>query len=161
MRYFAYGANTNRRQMVHRCPGALYLGLATLTGYELVFRGVADLRLAADRTVKGAIWDLDQTHLLALDRFEGYPTLYGRELVTVECDGRLVSAVVYRMPPGRQVAPPSRAYLDTLAAGYAACGLPAGQLESAIVQAYAEHDGEAVYRSRQWGEGFVSVSRGA
>jgi gamma-glutamylcyclotransferase (GGCT)/AIG2-like uncharacterized protein YtfP len=143
--------------MDHRCPGARYGGCATLPDYELIFRGVADLRPAPGRAVQGAIWDLDETHLLALDRFEGYPTLYGRELVTVQHEGRRVSAVVYLMQPGRRVAPPTASYLDTLAAGYAACQLPMEQLQAGVIRTYAEHDGETAYSSRQWGGSVVSL----
>ncbi|NCC41124.1 MAG: gamma-glutamylcyclotransferase [Gammaproteobacteria bacterium] len=160
MRYFAYGANTHHGQMARRCPGARYRGCAALPGYELIFRGCADLRPAPGQVVQGAIWDIDETHLLALDRYEGYPTFYGRERLTVEYEGCPVSAIVYLMQPGRSVVPPTASYLQALAEGYAACQLPKEQLTAAATRTYAEYDGERVYRSRQWGETPRPVSLG-
>ena len=156
MLYFTYGANTHRAQMAHRCPGASFLSQAVLRDHELVFRGVADIRTATDKTVTGALWDIDERDLAALDRFEGYPSLYTRRGVSVLLDRKRhgfdrALAIVYQMSAGRQLSPPAEAYLETLLQGYLDCDLPDEQLETALMQAHAEHDG-TFYRSRLWGQ---------
>ncbi|MEA1050461.1 gamma-glutamylcyclotransferase family protein [Lamprobacter modestohalophilus] len=156
MLYFAYGANTHRAQMAHRCPGASFLSQAVLRDHELVFRGVADIRTATDKTVTGALWDIDEQDLAALDRFEGYPSLYTRRGVSVLLDRKRhgfdrALAIVYQMSAGRQLSPPADAYLNTLVQGYTDCGLPEEQIGIALSTTFAEHDG-ALYRSQIWGQ---------
>lgn len=156
MLYFAYGANTSRASMAHRCPGASFLSQAVLPEHELIFRGVADIRPATDKTVTGALWDIDDHDLAALDRFEGYPSLYTRRGVSVILDRTRhgfdrALAIVYQMTPGRRPSPPADAYLETLVQGYTDCGLPDEQIEQALLATFAEHDG-ARYLSRLWGQ---------
>ena len=59
--YFAYGSNLNRSEMRVRCPGAKPLTPATLAGWRLTFRGVADIEPAHDAAVPGALWRLDRS----------------------------------------------------------------------------------------------------
>lgn len=155
MLYFAYGANTHHGQMAYRCPNAHYLSTAVLFEHELIFRGVADIRPAVEHTVHGALWDIDDADLAALDRFEGFPNLYTRRGVSVQLDRckhgfDRALAIVYQMKPGRLISPPSDGYLDTLLRGYTDCELPDIQIERALHTTYAEHDG-ALYHSRLWG----------
>ena len=42
MYYLAYGMNTNKEAMAHRCPKAKPMGGFYLPNYRLIFRGVAD-----------------------------------------------------------------------------------------------------------------------
>ncbi len=41
--YFAYGSNLNKIQMQKRCPDSELISECYLPGYELTFRGVADV----------------------------------------------------------------------------------------------------------------------
>ena len=41
--YAAYGSNLNKQQMRSRCPMAKPVSKAVLNGWQLVFRGVADI----------------------------------------------------------------------------------------------------------------------
>ncbi len=157
MLYFAYGANTHRAAMAYRCPEAEFLGTARLTGYVLTFRGVADVVPRHDGTVYGALWDITDTDLEALDRFEGYPRLYTRSQVTF-APSRTVRPVVhpskprawiYAMTPGHTLGAPSPSYLETLREGYADCGLPSCQLEEAVLAASGRSDRRG-YVSQQW-----------
>jgi gamma-glutamylcyclotransferase (GGCT)/AIG2-like uncharacterized protein YtfP len=157
MLYLAYGANTHRAAMSFRCPEAEFVGTARLDGYALAFRGVADVRPAKGQTVRLALWDISATDLAALDRFEGYPRLYTRQQVTftpLVLHRRTVlpttaKAWIYRMTPGRALAPPPASYLETLRTGYADCGLPTGQLAVALADT-PTHGRESGYLSRQW-----------
>ena len=78
MKYFAYGSNLNIGQMQWRCKNAVPLGPYTLQGYSLVFRYYADIIPVPDKSVKGGLWEITEEHEVLLDRYEGYPELYGK-----------------------------------------------------------------------------------
>ncbi len=78
MKYFAYGSNLNVDQMQWRCKNAVPLGPYTLQGYRLVFRFYADITPAPGKSVKGGLWEITDEHEELLDRYEGYPDLYGK-----------------------------------------------------------------------------------
>ncbi len=62
--------------MQWRCPNAVPLGVFTLQGYKLVFRFYADIIPVSGQSVKGGLWEISEQDEKALDRYEGYPTLY-------------------------------------------------------------------------------------
>ncbi len=122
--YFGYGSNLNIQQMKMRCPDAEPVGVATLRGHKLIFRGVADIIETGDPKdeVKGAVWSVTDKCLKALDRYEGYPRLYGRKNYRVLLrDGfgrrQTVTAFGYYMQGGR-LAQPSRSYWSCIMRGY-------------------------------------------
>ena len=148
--YFGYGANTNHQQMARRCPGAVFIGTASLPNHRLVFRGVADVIKTPGYRVTGALWEINRAHLAALDRFEGYPNLYtrGQRAVAANSDRR-PRATVYWMNQGHALAVPYESYLGALIDGYLDCGLPREQLEDACRYS-AVNGSDEPYRSRQW-----------
>ena len=91
MYYFAYSSNLNKKQMQERCPDSKPLFTATLPNYKLVFigwsrqwrGGVASIKLVRGDRVRGAIYEISDQCLRRLDRFEGHPTDYARQKVTV------------------------------------------------------------------------------
>ncbi len=96
--YFAYGSNINLDQMKRRCPGAVPIMPVVLNNYELSFRGmggVATILPKEGAKVHGLLWDLTPACEHSLDRYEGYPRLYGKETVTVK--GK-EARVLLRMP---------------------------------------------------------------
>lgn len=68
----------------------------------------------------------------ALDRYEGYPFLYDKQMMNVELDGKTVSAMVYVMTPGHEFGVPSDFYVDTIMEGYETAGFDPQVLEDAI-----------------------------
>ena len=135
MLYFAYGMNTNVAQMAHRCPDAVSLGVAELPGYDLVFRGCADIRPNSDSaTMEGVLWDITDFCLAALDVLEGYPTYYTRYEVPVFHNDEWKSALVYKMNTG-DIFPPTAGYLRMLFEGYTAHGVNLQQLYRAVDEA--------------------------
>ncbi len=140
--YLAYGSNMNQRQMAFRCPTAEVVGTSELKGYELLFRGgrigaVATVEPKEGGTVPVLLWKIRRADEEALDRYEGYPRLYGKETLQVELDGKEVSAMGYIMTPGHELGIPSDAYADVIWEGYEQCGLDTKPLEDAINNAYA------------------------
>lgn len=89
--YFAYGSNIDLEQMARRCPAAQVVGPATLENYELAFRGsgFATIMPKEGSVVHGLLWSITPLCEQALDRYEGYPRHYTKELATVRgADGR-------------------------------------------------------------------------
>ena len=115
--YFGYGANMPLDSMDARCPGAEPVSQATLEDYELVFKLFADVVTRPGYKVQGAVFALTEAHVARLDRFEGYPSLYVRRVVTVTLrGGERVQAMVYIMACGRG-GQPSAEYRDCLLRG--------------------------------------------
>ena len=91
-RYIAYGSNLNRGQMALRCPDAKVVGTGEIKDYELLFRGnrngaVATVEPKKGESVPVLIWEISPRDEFNLDRYEGYPRLYGKEMLEVEMDG--------------------------------------------------------------------------
>ena len=82
--YFAYGSNLNFEQMAYRCPEATAVGIAKLDGYELAFRrGYLTILPKEGASVEGLIWSVTDHDESQLDCYEGYPTFYDKETMTV------------------------------------------------------------------------------
>ena len=123
--YLAYGSNLDVDQMLRRCPEAVQIGTASIEDYELVFRGnyrrcgVANIEPCEDGTsVPVGIWSITERDEAALDRYEGWPFLYEKQVFAVRVKGRMVKAMAYIMTPGHKIAAPTRAYLNTILRGY-------------------------------------------
>jgi gamma-glutamylcyclotransferase (GGCT)/AIG2-like uncharacterized protein YtfP len=135
--YFAYGSNLDRGSMAHRCPDSEPVGPATLEGWTLRFRGVADIEPRERGRVQGALWRISDRDRDRLDTYEGYPSLYGREKVVVRPRevrpaGEL-AAVTYVMRED-DLALPSPSYLETIRRGYEQWGLPLIALDFAVAK---------------------------
>jgi gamma-glutamylcyclotransferase len=131
--YFAYGSNLASSEMERSCPDHRFLGAARLDGFRLEFRrrsvrwggGAADLVPAAGDSVWGALYELPDGALAALDRKEGAGFAYQRMDVRVDLEGEPRRAVAYeveRKEP-REVAPTAD-YLRLLLGGATERGLP-------------------------------------
>ncbi|MGB4033604.1 MAG: gamma-glutamylcyclotransferase family protein [Christensenellales bacterium] len=131
MKYIAYGSNLNLKQMAMRCPTAKVVGTAMLKDYQLTFRGVATIVPKAGAITPVAVWDIDEMSERALDRYEGYPNLYRKEYVEVECKGNLMKALVYIMNEHSPALPNIR-YYEAIQQGYRDVGLDESFLIGAI-----------------------------
>ncbi len=135
--YFAYGRNMGTRAMELACPGHRYLGAAELRGHRLAFTrrslrtgtGVADILAAPGESVWGALYELDDAQLSAIDEKEGNGWAYERRAVRVvpvsasgetsgEAGGGEIEAIAYAViaRDGEHVQP-SREYLQALLDG--------------------------------------------
>lgn len=142
--YIAYGSNLDVDQMLRRCPEAIQIGASTIEDYELVFRGnsrhcgVATIEPCGDGvSVPAGIWSITERDEAALDRYEGWPWLYEKQLFTVKVKGRKVKAMAYIMTDGHKIAAPTDYYLDTIVRGYEDFGFDAAPLLEAAE--YAKH----------------------
>ena len=126
--YFAYGSNLNLNQMQRRCPDSRPVSRTVLSGYRLMFPrpdrlwrgGVASIEPDASAYVEGVLYELSDTDIRSLDRYEGIAEGdYTRTHVSVAVsDGRLVQALTYIATPvtGGPFTPSPR-YLGTIVEG--------------------------------------------
>lgn len=135
--YIAYGSNLNLPQMARRCPTATVVGTSEIRGYELLFRGgrrgaVATVEPLEDSSVPVLLWKIKPKDEEALDRYEGYPNFYRKEMMEVELGGKTVPAMVYVMNDGRGLGAPSDFYLNTILEGYRSAGFDTDFLDRAV-----------------------------
>jgi len=128
MRYFAYGSNMDPERMRERSISFSQRIRAVLKGYRLEFNkvasrnpqeGYANVVKFENGIVEGVLYEIPDSDLSKLDRFEGYPNHYNRVKVKVKLnDGQEVEAVAYIAQPNkmRDGLKPSRDYLDHLLA---------------------------------------------
>jgi gamma-glutamylcyclotransferase (GGCT)/AIG2-like uncharacterized protein YtfP len=135
--YIAYGSNLNLQQMAFRCPTAKVIGASKIKDYELLFRGGRRGSVATIEPLKGGhvpvlLWELKEKDLQALDRYEGYPHFYRKEILDVELNGKTISAMVYIMNDGHPFGSPSDYYLNAIMEGYKSAGFDTEYLEQAV-----------------------------
>ena len=128
--YIAYGSNINLEQMSNRCPNSKVIGKEMLKGYELEFRGVATIVPNDKSEVPILIWEIDGRDEHSLDRYEGFPNLYRKELFEIEVDGEKKECMAYLMNKG-QISPPTSYYYSVINQGYEANDMDTSYLRAA------------------------------
>jgi hypothetical protein len=143
MLYAAYGSNMNVAHMAQRCPKAIAVGTGYIRDYLLEFRTHATIVRHPGRRVPVVMWEITQECEAALDRYEGYPAYYRKEVLPVtsvtwlgktkEMGGAKVpvDAMVYFMNAG-QLARPAEFHRDVIAEGYSCFGINQRYLKVAI-----------------------------
>lgn len=125
-------------QMTERCPSAKLLGNASLEGHQLGFTifsqkrksGCADIVRNKHSTVYGLLYEITDTDMKALDRYEGAPHNYERIPVKVKCDGMMVKAYAYHVASKVDGFFPSPEYLNTILRNAERKGFPEEYLDS-------------------------------
>ena len=130
--YIAYGSNLNLPQMERRCPTAKVVGPSEINNYELLFRGVATVEPKEGASVPVLLWKIEALDEAALDRYEGWPHLYRKEMMDVELEGKSVSAMVYVMNDVRFFGMPLKSYYKVIEEGYQTAGFDTAVLEHAL-----------------------------
>jgi gamma-glutamylcyclotransferase (GGCT)/AIG2-like uncharacterized protein YtfP len=139
MKYLAYGMNTNIKEMYHRCPKAQSLGAAVLPDFRFEFKQFATVVPDTGNFTLGVVWEITKDCEQALDRLEGYPTFYTKQLVTVFVDGVTHTAMTYLMYLDEQLSLPSNSYYNMVADGYEDHGISLDQLNNAIDRVYEKY----------------------
>ena len=135
--YAAYGSNMNIPQMKTRCPAASMVSTGYIHGYRLTFRGsgVANIERTQGRKVPVVLWEITERCEMALDLYEGFPSLYVKRKVKIETmGGDTVSAFVYVMAEQyeTQPCPPGQHYYNVIRQGYLDNTLPLRYLQDAL-----------------------------
>ncbi|MCI8526407.1 MAG: gamma-glutamylcyclotransferase [Oscillospiraceae bacterium] len=158
--YFAYGSNINLDQMAYRCPEAEAVGPVTLDDYVLLFRGsragngVATIAPQEGEQVQGLLWRITPECERALDRYEGYPSLYTKETVTVsDRQGNSFQVMAYIMSERyREPAVPSSHYYDGIRDGLRQNGMPTAPLRQAWERVNREVHTRTAHMNRLYAE---------
>jgi len=123
VRYFAYGSNLNKKQMMERCPDSKPVFTAVLPNYKLVFigwsrqwrGGLASIKPLRGDRVRGAVYEVTETCLRRLDSYESG---YSRFNVTVfDEDSEPVEAITYIKSGQLEETTPSKEYLAVIQQG--------------------------------------------
>lgn len=145
--YIAYGSNLNLPQMKYRCPTAQPVGTAEIINHELLFRGsktgaYATIEACEGSSVPVLLWKVKEKDETALDRYEGYPRFYEKELMELKLNGEMVSAFVYVMTEGHCLGMPSDSYLKVIEEGYKTAGFDTEALEKAVLHTKEKMESE-------------------
>ncbi len=137
--YLAYGSNLNIEQMAFRCPTAKVVGSTNLENYKLLFKGrhgsaVATVEPCENSKVPVLIWEITESDEKALDRYEGYPTLYRKENVKVKLNRKATEVMVYVMNDLYTENLPSRYYYDVILQGYKSANFDEKVLKNALLK---------------------------
>ena len=127
VKYFAYGSNLDLRQMKMRCPLSKLVSKGSLSGHSLTFNkysggwdgGVADVIRDEDSEVWGLVFEISESDLERLDRYEGYykdkPSLYERWKAVIDTpDGQVSDVWVYTVVKKQEFVKPTLEYLQII-----------------------------------------------
>lgn len=121
--YLAYGSNLNIEEMKSRCPFAKPVGATTIKDYRLVYKGTRQISYLTIEPCEGSIVPVGVYEITPLDEknldfYEGIPTLYTKQLITVELYGKEIEAIVYIMTPNYSYNLPTHSYVHRCLEGY-------------------------------------------
>lgn len=137
--YFGYGSNLNVKQMNKRCSLAIPYKKARMPNYKLKFnQGVLDVVKAEGREVIGGIYIIPKADIENLDRYEGYPYLYGRSRIRFKKE-KLRAIIYYMKKDGKRRSinnKPTRYYYNTVKQGFKDWGIDTKFLETALQETY-------------------------
>lgn len=152
MLYIAYGSNMNLRQMAYRCPNSKVVGNGELHGWKLVFNVHADVIKGNKNDIVPVVaWNIDDSDWYMLDRYEGYPSYYVKEVVNVVLEnGKKEKAIVYVMADNRKgICPPASSYFNCIFNGYVDNGIDVNYLFDALDYSYDNKTEYNQYKTKE------------
>jgi len=109
IKYFAYGSNMSEKRMIDRglTPSGKQIGI--LNNYKFLInkksfknpdKGFANIQISDGDVVEGILYEVSESDIKKLDRFEGYPKHYSRKTLMIQTQNKeFVSAIVYIAQP--------------------------------------------------------------
>lgn len=89
------------------------------------------IRYSEDSEHPVLIWEIDGRDEHSLDRYEGFPNLYRKELFDIEVNSEMKECMAYLMNKG-QISPPTSYYNNVIKQGYEANGMDTSYLRAAL-----------------------------
>lgn len=144
--YIAYGSNMCEVQMMLRCPNSIVLGKGVLKDFELNFCGnlnggnFATVVKKSGAETPVILWMTTADDELRLDRYEGYPSFYRKEIIPMSqielegCSTDFNEAYIYIMNSDR-LGTPSVYYYAGILNAYNKFGIDTAPLEKAYARA--------------------------
>ncbi len=143
--YGAYGSNINLEQMAYRCPHAEVCKVGYINGYRLTFRsgGFANIEKSEGDRVPVLLWVITEQCEKTLDHYEGYPSFYIKQNISVEIDNGedTIEAMFYVMDDKycQKMQTPTEYYYGGIERGYKKSnGMPVEELKTAFERCMAE-----------------------
>ena len=147
--YGAYGANLNKQEMHVRCPAAKPVERINLVDRMLVFKGVADMITDPGKRTPIGVYEITENCERALDEYESYPFLYGKEYLNVRLSRGPTQIMIYVMNDGYGFGTPANQYFQVIRQGYNDWGIEQANLHAALRYSIKNDQGDS-YRSRRW-----------
>ncbi len=143
--YIAYGSNLNLPQMAERCPTARVIGASRMNDSRLLFRGPHGGAVATVEPCKGSsvpvlVWEIAEADEESLDRYEGWPYLYRKEMVKIKLNRKTINALVYLINEGKPLNQPSSYYYSVIYDGYKSAGFDIEILKKATTDSLEGED---------------------
>lgn len=134
--YIAYGSNLNMEQMGYRCPDARVCAVGKVLDYRLTFKALGTFAYATIEPFEGAyvpvvVWQISQKDEDNLDRYEGFPTHYFKQHLSVKAGKKALRGMAYIMNEKAVYQIPARQYYEVIMEGYQRFGLEECQLAEA------------------------------
>lgn len=103
IKYFAYGSNMSVSRMTERGVTPFSITHGILNNYVLKFNkksskgdwSFANIEESEGDTVEGVIYEISESQLEKLDKFEGAPVHYRRERIDVTSGGEKTECIAY------------------------------------------------------------------
>ena len=135
--YLAYGSNLNMEEMKQRCPFSVPIGATIINNYRLVYKGTKYTSYLTIEPCEGSIvpvgvYEITPMDESNLDFYEGTPTFYSKEMITVDLYGEPIEALVYIMNPKYSYNIPTTTYVLRCINGYRSFKFDTKFLETAL-----------------------------
>ena len=137
VKYFAYGSNLDLLQMKRRCPLSKLISKGSLSSHRLTFNkyssgwggGVADVIQDEGSEVWGLVFEISDSDLERLDRYEGchkdQTSLYERWKAVIDTpDGQVCDVWVYTVVEKQKFVQPTLEYLQIIKDAAVRWGFP-------------------------------------
>ena len=163
IKYFAYGSNLDLPQMKRRCPSSKLISKGSLSGYRLTFNrfssgwggGVADVIQEQGSEVWGLVFEISDSDLERLDRYEGcykeQTSLYERWKAVIDTpDGQVCDVWVYTVAEKQKFVKPTLEYLQIIKEAAKKWNFPKTYLMLAYLDSLYEDCGDEMARRVKW-----------
>ena len=115
----------------------------------LVFKGVADMIKDPGKRTPIGVYEITENCERALDQYESYPFLYGKEYLNVRLSRGPTQIMIYVMNDGYGFGTPANQYFQVIRQGYNDWGIEHANLHAALRHSIKNDQGDS-YRSRRW-----------
>lgn len=137
--YFAYGSNTNKKQIFERLGYTVSLGNGYADNFEFSFdeninkNVYANIRNKKNSKLFGHLYRLTEEQMNILDYYEGSPYVYKKININVYIFGEKIKAFTYVMTKTKNTNKiPSKKYFNVVSNGYCERDLPLKQLGDVV-----------------------------
>jgi gamma-glutamylcyclotransferase (GGCT)/AIG2-like uncharacterized protein YtfP len=127
IKYFAYGSNMDMSRLSNRGVNPETRGKGTLKNWKLKFNkkasagdwSFANIEQSEGDIVEGLVFTIKESDLKLLDKFEGAPRHYRREILEIETDREAIKCITYIAQPEHIMEGllPVKEYMDFLIKG--------------------------------------------